>query len=55
VWNPWFAKANRLGDMGPDGWRRMVCVETCNAGSDIVQLQPGTSHTLSAEYRVSGI
>jgi D-hexose-6-phosphate mutarotase len=53
VWNPWSGKAVRLGDMGPDGWRRMVCVETCNAGDDIVKIAPGESHCIGAAYRVS--
>jgi glucose-6-phosphate 1-epimerase len=48
VWNPWFEKAARLGDMGEDGYRRMICVETANAGADVVTLAPGASHTLSA-------
>ncbi len=52
VWNPWIEKCNRLGDMGTDGYRGMVCVETCNAGSDIVHISPRTSHTISASYKV---
>ena len=55
VWNPWSGKAARMGDMGPDGWRRMVCVETCNAGDDIVRLAPGAAHALTAEYRVTAL
>ena len=47
VWNPWIAKSARLGDMGPDGYRRMVCIETANAGEDIVRLAPGATHRLS--------
>ncbi len=54
VWNPWMTKAARLGDMGPDGWRRMVCVETCNAGEDVVQIAPGAEHAIGVEYRLSG-
>ncbi len=53
VWNPWIEKCNRLGDMGPDGYRGMVCVETCNAGADIVHILPRASHTLSATYKVA--
>jgi glucose-6-phosphate 1-epimerase len=53
VWNPWSGKATRLGDMGPDGWRRMVCVETANAGSDLVQLAAGGTHTIAATYRIA--
>lgn len=53
VWNPWIDKCARLGDMGPDGYRGMVCIETTNAGTDIVTLAPGASHTLGASYAVS--
>ena len=52
VWNPWIDKCNRLGDMGQDGYRGMVCVETCNAGTDIVHISPTVSHTISASYKV---
>ena len=55
VWNPWIEKCKRLGDMGPDGYRTMVCVETCNAGDDVVTLAAGASHTMVASYRVSHI
>lgn len=55
VWNPWSGKAARLGDMGPDGWRRMVCVETCNAGGDIVHVAPGARHMLIANYRITAL
>jgi glucose-6-phosphate 1-epimerase len=52
VWNPWIDKCNRLGDMGQDGYRGMVCVETCNAGADIVHISPKAAHTISASYKV---
>ncbi len=51
VWNPWIEKSARLGDMGEDGYRRMVCVETANAGRDAVTLDPGAYHTLSLDIR----
>ena len=41
--------------MGPAGWRRMVCVETCNAGEDVVQVGPGAEHIIVAQYRVLGV
>jgi glucose-6-phosphate 1-epimerase len=50
VWNPWAKKAEGLGDLGPEGWRRMVCVESANALDNTVTLAPGASHTLAAEY-----
>jgi D-hexose-6-phosphate mutarotase len=52
VWNPWVAKADRMGDFGPDGWRRMVCVESANALENTVTVPAGKSHTLSVQYRV---
>ena len=51
VWNPWIEKSARLGDMGEDGYRRMVCVETANADRDVVTLEPGARHTLSLAIR----
>jgi glucose-6-phosphate 1-epimerase len=53
VWNPWTAKTARLGDMGsPDAFRRMICIETANAGDDIVTLAPGETHVLGARYQI---
>lgn len=53
VWNPWTAKTARLGDMGsPDAFRRMLCIETANAGDDIITLAPGEAHTLGVTYRL---
>ena len=31
LWNPGPAKAARLGDMPPDDWTRMVCIEAAVA------------------------
>lgn len=50
VWNPWEATAQKMEDLGPDGYLNMLCVETTNAADDQVQLAPGASHTLVAEY-----
>jgi glucose-6-phosphate 1-epimerase len=46
VWNPWQAKAAQLADMADDEYRAFVCVETTNAGDDIVTLAPGAEHRL---------
>ncbi|HRD77227.1 MAG TPA: D-hexose-6-phosphate mutarotase [Hyphomicrobiaceae bacterium] len=52
VWNPWIDKAARLGDLGPDGWRRMLCIETANAGPDRRMVAPGESTMLGVTYSV---
>lgn len=48
VWNPWIEKAAKMGDLGPDGYRHMLCVENTNAVDDARQLTPGVAHTLTA-------
>jgi len=50
VWNPWAEKGAKFGDMGDDGYRQMLCVETTNAGDDAVTIEPGEVFTLATEY-----
>jgi D-hexose-6-phosphate mutarotase len=53
VWNPWTAKTARLGDMGsPDAFRQMICIETANAGEDVITLGVGETHLLGVSYRL---
>lgn len=54
VWNPWIEKAEKMGDFEPDGYLRMVCVESANAADDIVNVAPGQEHVLAAQYRLLG-
>lgn len=50
VFNPW----REMPDMGPDEWHEMLCVETVNAGTDAVTLEPGKTHTMQAHITVEG-
>ena len=52
VWNPWIAKAAAMADFGDDEWRRMLCIETANAGENTVTLAPGATHLMEAVVRV---
>lgn len=53
VWSPGAEKANAMADMGtPDEWRKTICVETTNALENMVVINPGRTHTISAEYLV---
>ena len=52
VWNPWQEKADKMGDMGENGYRNMVCVESGNAWDNVVALAPGETHRLVAVYSV---
>jgi D-hexose-6-phosphate mutarotase len=55
VWNPWTAKADKMGDFGPDGWRGMVCVESANAADNVVSIAPGATHRLAVRYAVEAL
>lgn len=52
VWNPWREKAARMGDLGPDGYVHMVCVENANAADDVLILPARASHHLRVCYTV---
>lgn len=55
LWNPWVAKAQRLSQFADDAWQRMVCIETANVLDDMVQLEPGGSHTLGVSIGSSSL
>ena len=50
VWNPWRDVAEKMGDLGKDGFHKMICVESANAAENVVTVQPGASHTLNVSY-----
>lgn len=47
VWNPWIEKNARMGDMGKEGWRGMLCVESGNTGSDAITLAAGEERSFT--------
>ena len=52
VWNPWQATAEKMGDLGEDGYKKMLCVESCNAADDVIEIPPGKTHHLWVQYQV---
>lgn len=52
VWNPWRDKAAQLGDLGEDGYLRMLCLESANVADDSITLPPGGEHRLWVRYSV---
>jgi glucose-6-phosphate 1-epimerase len=52
VWNPGYEVAERMGDLGKNGYLEMLCVESANAAEDMVTITPGESHTLFVHYRI---
>jgi glucose-6-phosphate 1-epimerase len=53
VWNPWLETSSKMSDLGKEGWRSMVCVETANALENAVLIKPGQHHTTKVIYSVT--
>ncbi|MEO5337485.1 MAG: D-hexose-6-phosphate mutarotase [Magnetospirillum sp. WYHS-4] len=53
VWNPWIATAASMADLNDDDWKVMLCVETTNAGPDVIQVPAGGEHRLTATYSIA--
>jgi len=52
VWNPWQETASKMGDLGEQGYRKMLCVESSNAADDNVTIEPEKAHHLWVQYQV---
>jgi glucose-6-phosphate 1-epimerase len=52
VWNPWLVKAQAMPDLGGEAWRRFVCVEAANTGSNAVVLPGRAVHRLGTRLSV---
>jgi glucose-6-phosphate 1-epimerase len=52
VWNPWADIAASMGDLGDDDYKKMLCVETANAGPETVEIAAGDEYRLEAEYTI---
>lgn len=55
VWNPWIDKSRRLGDMGDDGYKQMLCIETANAFDNAITIDAGTHHRITTEISVRSL
>lgn len=55
VWNPWKEVSEKMGDLGNDGYKKMICVESCNAADDVVTIAPGQKYTLHVQYEAKNI
>ncbi len=52
VWNPWIETAASMSDLADDDYRKMICVETANAGPETVEVVAGSEVRLEAEYSI---
>jgi len=55
VWNPWQESGEQMGDLGEDGYRTMLCVESANAADNELQLAPGEVHYLKVNYQIEAL
>lgn len=53
VWNPWADIAAGMADLPDEAHQHFVCVETANAGDEVITLAPGERHTLVAEIALA--
>jgi glucose-6-phosphate 1-epimerase len=52
VWNPWAKLSADMIDLGPDAYRRYVCVETVVGPQEHKRLEAGETHELTAHIRL---
>ena len=53
VWNPWISKSAKMQDMADHEWPQMLCIETANAGHNIITLKPGDQHEMTSMISVT--
>ncbi len=52
VWNPGEQVAKKMGDLGDEGYKKMLCVESGNAADNTLAIEPGKSHVLMVQYSI---
>ncbi|HNP52905.1 MAG TPA: D-hexose-6-phosphate mutarotase [Nitrosomonas nitrosa] len=52
VWNPWEKISAEMADLEDADYKRLLCVETTNAASDVIAIAPGQEFRLVADYSV---
>lgn len=53
IWNPWMKISAEMNDLKDNDYKHFLCVETANASSDIIKIEPNREFRLVANYRVS--
>ena len=52
VWNPWAKISAEMADLQDNDYQNLLCVETTNAATDVVEVSPGRESRLVANYSI---
>ena len=52
VWNPWAKISAEMADLQDNDYRNLLCAETTNAATDVVEVSPGRESRLVANYSI---
>ena len=52
VWNPWAKLSAEMADLQDNDYRNLLCAETTNAATDVVEVSPGRESRLVANYSI---
>jgi glucose-6-phosphate 1-epimerase len=52
VWNPWVETAKAMVDLDDEDYRVMLCVETVNTASEVIEVPGGGEARLAADYGI---
>ncbi len=53
VWNPWVGKSASMNDFPDSGYKNMVCVEAANARYKVINLAPGSRHSIKQTLQIA--
>ena len=52
VWNPWAKLAAEMADLGPETYRKYVCVETVVGPQEDMKLAAGGTHVMTQKIKI---
>lgn len=52
VWNPWAKSSAKMPDLENDDYQHFICVEAGNVSTDVVEIPPGSEHSLLTNFKI---
>jgi len=50
IWNPWIEKSKRLSQFSPQDFKHMLCIETANVVTDVINIEGGKQADICVEF-----